>query len=233
MSKKAKALIILLCTVVLAGIIGITVFFGSPKEDNTPNIDEKLNEIYISVSHNYVNSLFGEPKISVKENETLKSNFYLLNDIVLRTVTEDDSVVAFFITSMNEGNKVTIQSIDSKEIIGETNYIDTDFVNPTIDASFSGNGRYNYYAEIQGTGRYAMYNYYVFATLPYGFIDDESAELCREYGTEDSESITKDETLRTNATPNTFGVIADGYEELISILPEVDNWADIYYLLTK
>ncbi len=232
MSKKAKSLIILLCAVVLIGIVSIAVFFGLSKE-NTPNIDEKLDEIYISVSHNYVNSLFGEPKISIKENEILKSNFYLLDDVVLRTVTEDDSVVAFFITSMNEENKITVQSIDSKEIIGETNYLDTDFVNPTIDASFSGNGRYNYYAEIQGTGRYAMYNYYVFATLPYGFIDDESAELCREYGTEDTESITKDESLRNNATPNTFGIIADGYEEMVSMIPATDSWKDIFYLLTK
>ena len=243
MSKKIKYLLMALLVLVVTG--AVLFFCLSNRNDSTidetatgtvspsENVYEKLDEVYISVSHNYINALFGEPKVSVRENETLKSNFYLLDDIVLRTVIEDDSVVAFFITSMNEQRKITVKSIDSDKVIGETDYIDTDFATPETVASFSGNGRYNYYAEIQGTGRYAMYNYYLFATLPYGFIDDESAELCREYGVEDSDSMPKDESLRATATPNTFGVIADGYEEVVTLIPEVNNWADIYYLLTK
>jgi hypothetical protein len=233
LSKKTnKKALIMLCSIVLIGLVAVAICFGVSKQNST-DIDDKLKEIYISVSHDYVNSLFGEPKVSVKENETLKSNFYLLDDVVLRTVTEDDSVVAFFITSTNEERKITVKSIDSEEIIGETNYLDTEFPNHITKSDFRGNGRYNYYAEIQGTGRYAMYNYYVFATLPYGFIDNESAELCRKYSQEESVAIESVESLRKNATPNTFAVIANGYEEIITMIPDVNTWADIYYLLTK
>jgi hypothetical protein len=230
--KTSKKLLVVLCSVIVMGLIAVAIYLGASKQDSA-GIDDKLQEIYISTSHNYVNSLFGEPKISVKESDSLRSNFYLLDDAVLRTVTEDDSVVAFFITSKTEENKISVTSINSEEVIGEASFLATEFPNPEIKADFSGNGRYNYYAEIQGTGRYAMYNYYVFATLPYGFLDDEGAELCRQFSQEEPDAIESVESLRDKATPNTFGVIADGYEEKITMIPEVNNWADIYYLLTK
>lgn len=243
MSKKIKYLIFALCVSVLVGVV---LFFSlSNRDDSTidetatatenpsESVYEKLDEVYISVSHNYINSLFGEPKISVNESENLKSNFYILDDFVLRTVTEDDSVVAFFITSSNEEQRIPVQSIDSKEFIGEITFLDSEFPNPILKSDVSGNSRYNYYAEIQGTGRYAMYNYYLFAFLPYGFMNDDSIQLSTKHSHEKTDILEDLNPLRETAKPNTFGVIANGYEEMITILPEVDNWADIYYLLTK
>ena len=227
----------LLSEVFLALVIALAVYLGTAvyeysKIESIEN--ENLNKLYISVSNDYVESLFGEPYIKIQESDSLQSQFYLLKDAVLRTVTENDKVVAFFITSKNAHRKIPISTFYSgKQTIGKTNYFKVDFANPKIESNIEMNGRYCYYEEIQGTGRYAMYNYYLFATVSYGFVDNESVKLSEMYSINDSVSKESTDSLRKKAKPNTFGVIADGYEETVTLIPNVDGWQNIYYLLTK
>lgn len=231
-----KALLKLSGEIILALLVALAVYLGTSVYENSKieSIENKnLNKLYISVSNDYVESLFGEPYIKISESDSLQSRFYLLKDAVLRTVTDNDIVVAFFITSKDENRNIPISTFYSeKQTIGNTNFYKIKFSNPIVESNLNSNGRYCYYGEIQGTGRYAMYNYYLFATVSYGFIDDASARLCEKISTDNI--ITKEEeTLRKRAKPNTFGVIADGYEETISLIPFVDEWENIYYLLTK
>lgn len=227
----------LLSEVFLALVIALAVYLGTVAYENSKieSIEnENLNKLYISVSNDYVESLFGEPYIKIRESDSLQSQFYLLKDAVLRTVTDKDIVVAFFITSKNENRSIPILTFYSqKQTIGKTNFYKIELSNPTIEANLNNNGRYCYYGEIQGTGRYAMYNYYLFATVSYGFIDDASARLCEKHSTDNFISEEEKDSLRKKAKPNTYGVIADGYEETISLIPFVDEWENIYYLLTK
>lgn len=232
-----KAFLKLSGEIVLALLVALAVYLGSSAYENSKieSIEnENLNKLYISVSIDYVESLFGEPYIKIQESDSLQSQFYLLKDAVLRTVTENDTVVAFFITSKDEHRKISISTFYSgKRTIGKTNYFKVDFANPKIDSNLETNDRYCYYEEIQGTGRYAMYNYYLFATVSYGFVDDESVRLSEMYSTNSSASKENTDPLRKKAKPNTFGVIADGYEETVTLIPKVDEWQNIYYLLTK
>lgn len=232
-----KVFLKLIGEIILALVVSLAVYLGSTFYENSRIItieNENLNKLYISVSESYVESLFGKPYISVSENEKLQSNFYLLKDAVLRTVVENDTVVAFFITSKKENRTIPVSSISSeKEIVGKTNYADIDFPNPNIESNLTMNGRYCYYGEIQGTGRYAMYNHYLFATIPYGFIDEESVNLCNMYSGNESVDEVAADKLRKKATPNTFGVIAEGYQETITLIPFIEEWENIYYLLIK
>ena len=232
-----KVLLKLLGEIALALSVALAVYLGTSAYENSKIEaieNENLNKLYISVSNDYVESLFGKPYIKISENDSLQSQFYLLNDAVLRTVTENDIVVAFFITSKSEHRKIPISTFYSgKQTIGKTDYFKVDFANPKIESNLETNGRYCYYEEIQGTGRYAMYNYYVFATVPYGFIDDESVRLSEVYSTNDTVAEENIVSLRKKAKPNTFGVIADGYEETIALIPSIEEWQNIYYLLTK
>ena len=232
-----KALLKLLGEILLALLVALAVYLGTSVYENSKieSIENKnLNKLYISVSNDYVESLFGEPYIKISESDSLQSQFYLLKDAVLRTVTDNDIVVAFFITSKDENRNIPISTFYSeKQTIGKTNFYKIKFANPTIESNLNSNGRYCYYGEIQGTGRYAMYNYYSFATVSYGFIDDASARLCEKNSTDNIITKEEEETLRKKAKPNTFGVMADGYEETISLIPFVDEWENIYYLLTK
>ena len=232
-----KVVLKLFGEIILALLVSIAVYLGSSFYENSriETLENKnLNKLYISVSNSYVESLFGKPYISVSENESLQSNFYLLEDIILRTVVEDDTVIAFFITSQNENRTIPISTaFPGNETIGKVNYSDIEFSNYEAKSNLNTNGRYCYYGEIQGTGRYAMYNHYLFATLSYGFVDEQSAMLCELYSANDAVKAENMNNLRSKAKPNTFGVIADGYQETITLIPLTEEWENIYYLLTK
>lgn len=232
-----KVLIKVMSEIILAVLVSVFLFWGTSIYESNKILkteNDKLSQIYVSVSNEYINSLFGEPYITVEEDDALISNFYILSAGILRTVSENNVVKAYFITSQNENRNIPVTSCNNKKYkIGKCNYSDIDFSNPDIKANLNGNGRYCFYSEVQGTGRYAMYNYYLFATIPYGFVDNESSQLCNEYSLSNSVSEKDIAALRKKATPNTFGVIADGYENKIDIIPFVSEWENIYYMLTK
>lgn len=119
--------------IILALVVSVAVYLGSSFYENSKIEtleNENLNKLYISVSNDYVESLFGKPYISVSEDESLQSNFYLLKDVVLRTVVEDDTVVAFFITLKNEHRSVPIATVISeKKTLGKTNYSEIEIPN--------------------------------------------------------------------------------------------------------
>lgn len=117
--------------------------------------------------------------------------------------------------------------------IGNTTYDSIDFANPQIESNASANGRYNYYGEIQETGRYGMWNYYLFGTLPYGFDDDSAINLLMLTAFDDSPNQNQVEILRKTAKPNTFAIIASDYYDHISLLPISDEWENIYHLLIR
>ena len=196
--------------------------------------NEKLSQIYISVSDEYVDLLFGTPYIEVNEDDELVNHFYLLHDSVLRTVSKDNKVVAYFITSTNPKRKIPIDTYDDENnMIGTIKYSNVDFANPEVVSNITMDGRYVYYYERQGTGRYGMYNSYLYGIAPYGFVDDRSAELIHLTAWGEDYSEEEYQKARSSVLPNTFGVIADGYENVISIIPTCDEWNNMFYLLKK
>lgn len=230
-----KILIKLLSEIVLALLIAVftyqaTSFYHSRTAFSEAN--KKLDQIYISVSDEYVNSLFGIPYVSMRETEELTNNFYIVgDDVILRTVSKNNNVVAFFITATNENRRIPTSAYDDVKPIGEVVYTDSDYGGEYRDAYYSGNGRGNYYYEMQGTGRYGMYNYYLYGTVSYGFLDNRSMELVTTVGLDkDIDQAFVDE-LRGKVKPNTFGVIADGYQDVVGVIPSCDEWLNIYYLL--
>lgn len=222
---------IILALLIASAVYGATALYDIVNSNRIEN--DQLNQLYVSVSNEYVESLFGKPYIQVDEAEELKSSFYVLNGVVLRTVSDNDSVVAFFITAVEKSRKVPVDSYeDQKRIIGKMKYSDVAFTNPVNVANTAMSGRYTYYSELQETGRYGMFNSYIYGTAPYGFVDSETIEFIR-VSTIENESSQKIQSLKEKAYPNTFGVIASGYEEKISIIPLCEDWDSIYYMLTR
>ena len=191
-----------------------------------------VNEFYAPDSID-LTDLFGTPYITF-DNNTLTNKFYILNKAILRTVVDKGNVVAFFITSTSSQIDIPVDSFenDTREI-GNTTYDSIDFANPQIESNASANGRYNYYGEIQETGRYGMWNYYLFGTLPYGFDDDSAINLLMLTAFDDSPDQNQVEILRKTAKPNTFAIIASDYYDHISLLPISDEWENIYHLLIR
>lgn len=222
--------------IVLACLIAFAIYVGTTIYDElslTSSENKKLNQIYISVSEEYVQEQFDTPYIRFDDDENLTNSFYLLEDIILRTVSKDGRVIAYFVTITNEKRRLPVDSFDvEKNILGKLTFFEVGFANPAREANVNGNGRYCYYFEIQGTGRYGMYNYYLYGSAPYGFVSDDVASL-RNRVAFDSENEAEIETLRQSARPNTFGVIADGYENQIGILPASDEWENMHHLLVR
>jgi len=77
--------------------------------------NEKLGRIYISISDEYIESLFCILYATITERDSLKSHFYLLNNAILRMVSENDNVVAYFITSINKNRKTPVDSYETEK----------------------------------------------------------------------------------------------------------------------
>ncbi len=89
------------------------------------------------------------------------NKYFVLNNAILRTVSEDETVVAYFVTSINEHKNIPVDFYESEaSILGKATYAAVSSVtaSPKVDSSAEMNGRYNYYSEMYGTGRYGMYN---------------------------------------------------------------------------
>lgn len=233
-----KIVLKLISEIVLACLIAAAVYFATNAYNTVTAVSDdnrKINQVYISMSEEYAGLLFGTPYISFVDENNLENNFYILNKSIVRTIVDKNNIVAFFVTSTDIKTKLPVNSISNEEkVIGEVVYSDINFFNPQVEANINTNGRYVYYSEIQGTGRYAMYNYYIFGFLPYGFIDDSTPELINLVAYED-QNIDPCQLyeIKKKAKPNTFGVVSNGYEDIISILPFCDDWENIYYLLIK
>lgn len=230
-----KVFIKLISEIVLALLIAVFTYLATSFYHNRTaelETNKKLEQIYVSVSDEYVNALFGSPYVTLKETDELTNNFYIVeDDVILRTVSKNNNVIAFFITSTNEKRKIPINTYDDAKPIGEIVYTESDYAGEHREAYYCGNGRDNYYYEIQGTGRYGMYNHYLYGTVSYGFLDSRSIELVTVVGLDNDIDQTLIDDLREEVKPNTFGVIADGYQDVVSVIPICDEWLNIYYLL--
>lgn len=155
----------------------------------------------------------------------------MLKDTILRTVSDDNKVIAYFITATNENRRIPVDSFETeKRVLGSTTYSDLEFYDSEIEANVATNGRYCYYVEMQSTGRYGMFNCYLYGNAPYGILSDEIISLICGVASGDT---TNDEVsvLRQKAKPDTFGVVEWGYEDKIGILPLCDEWENMYHLL--
>lgn len=200
--------------------------------------NKKIDNVYISVSDDYVESLFGIPIVSEEDSNHLINKFYLLDDAVLRTVSKDDSVIAFFVTSKKRSRKIPVSSYNNKTVkIGSITYAKNCEYNEKLHTDYfiSGQGRINYYCEFFYTGRSRMYNIYIMGTVAYGFNDQNAKDLLLD--TRDNPIESNIITLRKKARPNTYGVIANGYENMVSIIPQGEfssgSWLDMYYLINN
>ena len=220
--------------VILAFLIAGAVYLGTTIYNDLSVIsvdNQKIDQIYISISDEYIQEQFGTPYICFNDSEELTNRFYLLEDAILRTVSKENRVVAYFITITNETRRIPVDSFGiGKNILGKITYSETMFSEPKIYANITANGRYCYYVEVQGTGRYGMFNYYLYGNAPYGIVNSDVASLISNVADQLGEDVELD-ILRQKTKPDTFGVIADGYEGMIGILTFCDEWENMYYLL--
>lgn len=238
----AKLLVWLLSEIVLAIVVGyfVNLFNVYQTKKNQDAIEiKKINRIYVQVSDDYVESLFGTPVISIRGEGQMVESFYTLDTCVLRTVSDNNTVVAYFVTITSEECFVPLILYDDDVYnLGMITYDQFPMVynhSVVIEANAESDGRFCYYGEKHGTGRWAMYNFYVLGNVAYGYLDIDSINLINSAGGFSGlAGFVDPEEQRKQTKPNTYGVIAYGYQDRIGVMSDnnVDwqVWDDLYYL---
>jgi len=225
----------------IAGIVtAVSIFIGSfiygrIEVRNLEN--QRLSGLYLSVSKEYINELFGIPFVSIKDLNGLSNDFYFLNNGVLRVVSDDGLVVAYFITIDKQGDTIRVLSPDGMNsvVLGKATYHS---ISPELDYGTSIVTEALYkrssvlYCEKYNGWRGTDFNPYYYAVFDYGFFNenwDLFFDLWKQLKDESGESVDYDKLLneRKSLKPNTFGTIDPEYEDKVKIDIDFDQWPNI------
>ncbi|MDL2287877.1 hypothetical protein LJC32_00660 [Oscillospiraceae bacterium OttesenSCG-928-F05] len=235
----------LLSEVFLAILVAMAVYvaqswYGSNQVLKIEN--ENYNNISVGVYTEYVNSLFGIPKVNfIDETTGSRNSFYVMDGSVLRTVCDESgTVVAYFITITNKGRTVRLDGHDPLNdfVLGKNDF--SVLPNPLgAEANISnGLSAYSYYCEKQYFGSLGGYCDYFYGIVDYGYFNTEKtgnlvSAAFHSFLENDTLELDQIYEHRVGAVPNTFGVVSMGYDKDISIIPFSDGWVDVYRMLKK
>lgn len=233
-----KVLLKIISETFLAILIAVAIYASRTLYEDASRLTKDnlhYENLTIGLSEEYVNSLFGIPKSTLYDG-SIKNNFYKMKDSILRVCFDSkDTSIAYFITVTKSNRTISIslyyQDINIK--LGKSTFDDIDMLPIKIDANVAGSGdEYNYYAEWFYMGNPGGYNTYIYSINSYGISNELDTKLTGdayfnyylENGKVELENIKQ---YRYEAKPNTFGVIAFGYEDLIDVVPYNDRWKDV------
>ena len=111
---KIAGEIFLACLIALAIYTATTIY---DRSISTAEENRKLDQLYISMSNDYIHSLFGVPFISIVDDNDYRNDFYVLEQAILRTVVDNSRIVAFFVTAVGEKTKIPVDSFWEEECV--------------------------------------------------------------------------------------------------------------------
>lgn len=238
----------ILKAVLIAAAVSISFYLFNLAQEKSNEI-EKLSSIGIGISKEYVDSVLGPAKITFTEND-LTNSYYKLKHSVVRCVYNNDLIVGYFIT-LQDNIKYPVPDIvfkDNPRYLLDINFYE---LGPpdSLEANSFGKTYYDYYSEMHYYGNPGGYNNYYFAILPYGFRDDQNADLVvnatmylnsdfyKDFLDDDKENLDKTGVInnlkceRSISHPNTIGAVANSYDDSIDIVPMIDSWNNHYRML--
>lgn len=236
-----KIIIKITSETLLAILIAVAIYASQILYEDASRLT-KENSYYenltIGLSEEYVNYLFGVPKFNLYDG-SIKNNFYQMKDSILRVCFDSTNTsIAYFITVTNSDRTISLSSYyqDINIKLGESTFDNIGMEPIKIDVNVAGSGdAYNYYSEWFYIGSPGNYNTYVYSLNSYGIFNEVDINLIIEanhYFLESNQvELENIQQYRYEAKPNTFGVIALGYEDLIDVIPSNEIWKDVYSTL--
>lgn len=208
------------------------------------NENENYSNLSIGINQNYVESKFGLPFCRIpEEKEKLVNNYFFQQDSVLRTVNDSDGiVVAYFITITNKNRIISLSPHyqNSNMLLGKSDFNSIGLIPEKIEANLAAAGAsWNYYSEWFYLGRPGGFNYYTYSFVDYGdewgentidLVCDSVFKYYDEKGIVEFDDV---KHLRSEAYPNTFGVVADEYYDEIGIVSWNEDWEDVASIIYK
>lgn len=226
---------------ILAILIGVIVFYANAFYDNYTKItneNKKIERLAIGNSETFMSDLFQIPQVEYIDNNKYKICVYKLQNANIVAYFDNGSMVAYFITITDKKRKLKIpyEGLFGEIILGQTKYYDiSDEANGEVNLPAA--GMYHYYTESYNYGRHGAYNKYIFANTVYGANDSQEYDIIltakRHYYDEVKSDLIEHQYTesRKKASPSTFGVIREGYENHISVIPSIDDWLNMFHIL--
>lgn len=236
--------------VFLAIVIGVAIYLSNQMYDTATRIrieDEKLENLAVGISQDYMNSLFSIPQVDyISELNGNHVSTYILEDSVILATFDNNLLVSFFIAVTDKDRIIDLASYCNQDgiFLGKSTFYDTS-KNPEAEVNIPASGTYLYYCETSSYGRPGNFNSFVYAYTTYGAdVSDYTSELISSAGSylldmyvgpdaDKSTLKTEYEEIRKKAKPNTFGIIMSGYEDEISVIPIDEEWINILGIINQ
>lgn len=200
----------------------------------------KLNEINIGVSRSFAESMLGSPKYMANfDSVNISDEYYIIDQVVVRLLYQDDIIQAFFVTICDEKYKGLIpvsiyEHVVNGKKLGEFSFYDIEYVPLKIRGFLQNGTGYGCYIEAYYFASSGNYRTFFFANLPYGLLEAEfdfgSQTLDDELEGEmaDIDIDTHLDCDRKKSFPSTFGVIGRDLDDDF-IFDILTDWSKIDY----
>lgn len=237
-----KLMLKIISEIFLAILVAVAIYVSQTLYEDASRLTKDnlyYENLTIGLSEEYVNSLFGIPKSTLYDG-SIKNNFYQMKDSILRVCFDSEyTTIAYFITVTKSNRTINLSPYyqDTNIELGKSTFDDINMQPIKIDANVAGSGDdYNYYAEWFYMGNPGSYNTYIYSINSYGISNELDIKLVGEAyfnfflknGEVKLENI---QQYRYEAKPNTFGVIALGYQDKIDVIPYNERWKDVSRML--
>ncbi len=164
----------------------LPIILSSPSESSEKNVQTlpnreiladngqiiaKLNEINIGVSRSFTESILGSPKyIANFDSVNISDEYYIVDQIVVRLLYQENVVQAFFVTICDETHKGLIpisiyEHVVNDKKLGEFSYYDIEYVPLKIRGFLQNGTGYGCYIEAYYFASSGNYRTFFFANL--------------------------------------------------------------------
>ena len=233
---------------VVTGVVISAITWYAGNQRTAKEIQKKLQTVGLGETKEYIEDIFGVPVVEVTYDDNnkyysgLTDAYYKFDHCILNCVYSENTIIAFFVT-VNKKNVYKVIS-NRKQSLGKFSY--DDFFYTTPDYVFvnrpANNDDYYYYQEVYYGAGPADYNYYVLASYKDYMFDHRDSSVGQlisyfedagayEKNTFESAVYETEECkkLRKRICPNTYGMICEGYQEIITVAVPARMFGAVLY----
>lgn len=186
----------------------------------------QLEKLHLGLSSQYVESIFGIPMIQFYDSNCKADiSIYKQNNSVVWCAYVEENTVAYVVIVKSSDKLYKVNSnIMMSEDAYLTKFTYSEFATESENSEINvpaNNDDYAYYSELYYGAGPADYNYLILGSYKSYFNEDDFAKLLSCQWSEIPEAEIN--ILRAHVTPNAFGMIKAGYEDVFSLVPMGEN----------
>ena len=182
----------------------------------------QLEKLHLGLSSQYIDSILGIPMVQFYDaHYDADISIYKQSNSVVWCAYDEEKTVAYVVIVKSIGRLYKVNSnIMMSEDAYLTQFTYSEFAAKSENIEFNipaNNDDYAYYSELYYGAGPADYNYFILGNYKSYFNEADFSKLLNCYWSEAPEIEVS--SIRTYVTPNAFGMIKAGYEDIFSLVP--------------